>query len=107
MNPSFWLIMIVIGILTYFIRLSFVILQDKWQPPAFITRGLRFVPVAVLTAIFIPEIMLVENELSFSLTNPRLIAGLIAILVAYKTKNALWTIGIGMGAFWLLSWIIV
>lgn len=107
MNMSFWLVMIVVGILTFLIRLSFILLQDRWQPPAFITRGLRFVPVAVLTAIFIPEIVIVDNEIILSLTNPRLLAGLIAILVAYKTKSALWTIGIGMGAFWLLSWIIL
>lgn len=107
MTPSFWLIMIVIGILTFLIRLSFVLLQGKWQPPTFITRGLRFVPVAALTAIFIPEIALMDDQLAISLTNPRLLAGIIAILVAYKTKNALWTIAVGMASFWLLSWIIL
>jgi len=103
---SFWFIMAAVGLLTFLTRLSFILLQDRWQPPALVTRGLRFVPVAVLTAIFIPEILLVENQISFSLSNLRLLAGIIAILVAYKTKSALWTIAVGMGAFWLLTWLL-
>ena len=102
---TFWLVMAAVGILTFLTRLSFILLQEKWQPPALITRGLRFVPVAVLTAIFVPEILLVENRLALSLDNPRLLAGIIAILVAYKTKSALWTIGVGMGAFWVFTWL--
>ena len=103
---TFWPVMVAVGILTFLTRLSFILLQDKWQPPELITRGLRFVPVAVLTAIFIPEIMIVEDQLALSPGNVRLLAGILAILVAYKTKSALWTIGAGMAAFWLLSWLI-
>jgi branched-subunit amino acid transport protein len=103
---ALWFVMLAVGLLTFLTRLSFILLQDKWQPPAIVTRGLRFVPVAVLTAIFVPEILLVENQLALSLSNMRLMAGLIAILVAYKTKSALWTIAVGMGAFWLLTWLI-
>jgi branched-subunit amino acid transport protein len=102
---TFWLVMAAVGILTFLTRLSFILLQEKWQPPALITRGLRFVPVAVLTAIFVPEILLIENRLALSLDNPRLLAGIIAILVAYKTKSALWTIGVGMSAFWIITWL--
>ncbi len=102
---TFWFVMLAVGLLTFLTRLSFILLQDKWQPPSIVTRGLRFVPVAVLTAIFVPEILLVENNIALSFSNMRLLAGLIAILVAYKTKSALWTISIGMGAFWLLTWL--
>ena len=34
------------------------------------------------------------------------ISRVIAILVAWRTKSALWTIGIGMGSFWLLTWLL-
>ena len=103
---STWIVMISVGILTFLIRLSFVYLFDKWEPPDVVTRGLRFVPVAILTAIFIPEMALIEGSLAISLNNIRLLAGMIAILVAWRTKSALWTIGIGMGAFWLLTWLL-
>ena len=103
---SLWLVMFAVGLLTFLTRLSFILLQDKWQPPHILTRGLRFVPVAVLTAIFIPEILLAEGKIDFSFSNVRLLAGLIAILIAFKTKSALWTIAIGMGTFWLITWLI-
>ena len=101
-----WMVMIVLGLLTFGLRLSFILLLERWQPPEIITRALRFVPVAVLTAIFIPEILLQDGSLTLLPINPRLIAGIAAILVAWKTKSALWAISVGMGVFWLAAWLI-
>ena len=100
-----WIVMLSIGALTYLTRLSFIYLFQKWQPPDVIKSAMRFVPVAVLTAIFIPEIAVSNGDLALSLNNLRLLAGMIAILVAWRTKSALWTIGVGMAAFWFLSWL--
>ena len=101
-----WIVMLSVGVLTFLIRFSFIYLLEKWQPPELVTRALRFVPVAALTAIFVPEIALHNGELTFSMENIRLIAGIIAVMVAWWTKSALWTIGVGMLSFWALSWII-
>lgn len=98
-----WVVMIVLGLLTFAIRLSFILLFERWQPPELVQRGLRYVPVAVLTAIYLPELLLQDGTFNFSLANPRLIAGLVAILVAWHTKNAIWTIAAGMVIFWLLQ----
>lgn len=98
---SIWLPLILIGVLTFLTRLSFILLFGRWQPPEIIRRGLRYVPVSVLTAIFLPELLLIEGQLSFSITNPRLIAGIVAILVAWKTRSALWSIAAGLAVFWL------
>ena len=100
-----WIIMLSVGVLTFLTRLSFIYLLDKWQPPEVVTRALRFVPVAVLTAIFIPEMALKNGELVLPFENIRLMAGIIAILVAWRTKSALWTIGAGMVSFWVLTWL--
>jgi branched-subunit amino acid transport protein len=102
---TIWIVMLAIGVLTFLTRLSFIYILEKWQPSDIINRALRFVPVAVLTAIFIPEIASANGELSLGLGNLRLLAGLIAIFIAWRTKSALWTIGIGMLSFWLLSWL--
>ena len=101
-----WVVMLSIGILTFLTRLSFIYLLEKWQPPEVITRALRFVPVAALTAIFVPEMALQNGELVLSLENIRLMAGIIAIVVAWRTKSALWTIGVGMVSFWVLIWLL-
>jgi branched-subunit amino acid transport protein len=100
-----WVVMLSIGVLTFLTRLSFIYLHEKWQPPEVVTRALRFVPVAALTAIFVPEMALQNGELVLSLENIRLVAGIIAILVAWRTKSALWTIGLGMLSFWALTWL--
>ena len=102
---SIWIVMIVVGLLTFGIRLSFTVLFAKWETPEIVRRGLRYVPVAVLTAIFVPELLLVDGNIALGLENFRLIAGLIAILTAWRTKSALWTIAAGMAAFWLLGWL--
>ena len=100
-----WVVMLSIGVLTFLTRLSFIYLHEKWQPPEVVTRALRFVPVAALTAIFIPEMALQNGELVLSLENIRLLAGIIAILVVWRTKSTLWTIGLGMLSFWALTWL--
>lgn len=102
---EFRVIMLSVGVLTFLTRLSFIYLLEKWQPPEVVTRALRFVPVAALTAIFVPELAVQNGELVLSLENIRLAAGIIAILVAWRTKSALWTIGVGMISFWVLTWL--
>jgi branched-subunit amino acid transport protein len=100
---TIWLAMLGLGILTFLIRFSFIALLERWQAPPIVQRALRFVPVAVLTAIIIPELMLRDGQLNPSPFNPRLLAGMVAVLVAWKTKNVIWTIVVGMIVFWLLQ----
>ena len=101
---SFWITMFAVGILTFGIRISFILLLDRWQPPAVIQRSLRFVPVAVLTAIIVPELVLPGGTLDLSLGNLRLFAGIVAIFVAWQTKNIIWTIIAGMSVLLALQY---
>jgi branched-subunit amino acid transport protein len=100
-----WLMIIAAGLLTYATRLSSIISYGKFEMPNQVERALRFVPVAVLTAIFLPELVFIQDELMLSFRNPRLLAGLLAILVAWRTKNVMYTIVIGMLALWVLQFI--
>ncbi len=100
---TFWLTMIIVGVLTFGIRLSFIWILDRWQPPKLVTRALRFVPVAVLSAIIAPELILREGIPDLSFGNFRLLAGIVATLVAWQTKNIVWTIIAGMGALLALQ----
>ena len=98
-----WLIILGMGIVTFGIRLVPIVLLGRIEIPLIVQQALRFVPPAVLTAIIVPELLYHNNQVDITLTNVRLLAGLIAILVAWRTKNALITIGIGMIALWVLS----
>jgi branched-subunit amino acid transport protein len=98
-----WLIIFAIGALTYAIRLSFILLMERWTPPELLVRALRFVPPAVLSAIIFPELVQHNGGLDLSPANPRLLAGILAALVGWRTRNVLLTIGVGMAALLLLQ----
>jgi branched-subunit amino acid transport protein len=95
---NLWVVMIIGGLLTFATRLSFIFLLDRIQVPDWFRRSLRFVPAAVLSAIILPELTSPNGTLFLSWRNPQLLAGAVAILVAWKTRNVLLTILAGMAA---------
>lgn len=101
-KPEIWLIIVGGTILTFLIRLSFtvVIPPDRLSPT--FSRGLVYIPPAVLAAIVLPEVLLVEGEVAISLNNPELVSGMLAALVAWRLKSTWVTIATGMVALWLL-----
>ena len=100
---NIWLVMFIIGVITFLTRLSFIVLQDKWQMPDIVSRALKFVPMAVFTAIIMPELLLSSGNMDLSFGNTRLIAGILAGLVAWRTKNVFLTILVGMLTLWLVQ----
>ena len=66
-------------------------------------RILRLVPAAVLSALIFPEVLLKDNSLVFSPLNFKLIAAAIAVLVAWRSRNTILTIVIGMAALLVLQ----
>jgi branched-subunit amino acid transport protein len=100
-----WLIFLAAGLLTYAMRLSFILLWGKFDVPLWLLRALRFVPPAVMTAIFFPELFMPGGRLDLSPGNARLIAGTLAALVAWRTRNIVLTILAGMGALLLIQYI--
>jgi branched-subunit amino acid transport protein len=99
---SLWITLGIIGLLTLATRLSFILILEKWKPPMIFKNALRFVPLAVLPALIFPEILLRNNALTIPPDLPRLVAAVVAGLVAWRTKSTLLTIGIGMLVFYLL-----
>ena len=91
------------GLITFATRLSFIALLGRVETPPLLTRALRFVPPAVLSAIIFPELLVRAGALHLGLGNARLIAGVIAAAVAWRTRNVLLTIVAGMGALWILQ----
>ena len=100
---TLWLTIIVAGIITFAIRLSFILLWGRVDVPLWLQRSLRFVPPAVLTAIVFPELFLPSGSLNLTLGNYRLIAGVLAGVVAWRTRNIVLTILVGMGVLLLLQ----
>lgn len=98
-----WITFLIIGLLTFGIRLSFIGFLGGARIAPLLQRALRFVPVAVLSALIAPALFFANNTLNLSIGNARLLAGLLAILVAWRTKNVLLTIVVGMACLWILQ----
>ncbi len=100
---NLWLTIMLAGALTFAIRLSFIGTAGRMGIPAWFERMLRFVPVAALTALIWPDLLVAQAAIS--LGEPRLFAGLLAALIAWRTGNVLATIGGGMVALWMIQWL--
>jgi branched-subunit amino acid transport protein len=100
---NIWLVMLLGGVLTFGMRMSFIYLFGRFEIPGLVKRALRFVPPAVLSAMIAPGLFMPNNKLDLSLDNHRLLAGAVAILVAWRTKNTVLTILAGMAALLILQ----
>ena len=103
---NIWLIMLLGGFITFGIRFSLIYLFGRFQIPETMRRALHYVPPAILSAIIFPELFLRDGMLNLSFDNTRLIAGLVAIVVAWFSKNTLITILAGMIALFLLQFLL-
>jgi len=93
---NIWLTMLVGGLLTFGMRFSLIYLFGRLEVPETLRRALHYVPAAVLSAIIAPELLIRSGSLDISFANTRLLAGIVAIIVAWFTKNTLLTILAGM-----------
>ena len=100
---NYWVIIIGMGLVTYGIRLSSIVLLGQREFPSIVQRALRFVPPAVLSAIIFPELFQHSGQFDLSLANARLFAGVLASIVAWRSRNVLATIAAGMIALWILQ----
>ena len=84
------------ALVTFALRASFVLVPPGVERPSFFRRALRYVPAAVLTAIWAPEV-LVQNE--------QLPAGAVAIAVAWRWRMTFATIIAGLAALHFFAWL--
>ena len=103
---NIWLVMLLGGVITFGMRFSLIYLFGRFQIPETLRRALHYVPPAVLSALIFPELFLREGTLYVSLENTRLLAGLVAIAVAWFSKNTLVTILAGVAALFLFQFLL-
>ncbi|MFN8414666.1 MAG: AzlD domain-containing protein [Anaerolineales bacterium] len=100
---ALWSLFAAIGLGTFLLRFVFIYLFGKIAMPDWLSRALRFVPAAALAALVFPALTHPAGHFDFSLHNFRMLAGLGGALVAWKTRNVLLTILVGMILLWLLE----
>jgi branched-subunit amino acid transport protein len=106
MDPTLklWVVILVVGALNFLSRLSFIALFARRHMPAWMARTLKYVPAAMLTALIVPMILTGPQATALAMhANPRVLAALIAGVVAWVTGSTLATLVAGMGALWVLQ----
>lgn len=103
---SIFLTILGMGLVTFLIRLLPLLLAGRLKLPKWALQAMRYIPPAVLTAIIVPDLLLPGGVLSLTLANGRLIAGILAAAVAWRSRNVLLTVAVGMGVLWGLQWLL-
>jgi len=102
-TAQFWLLIIVLAAGTWAMRALPIMLHGHVPHPPWLTRLLRHVPVAALTSLVVPAALYVHAGNDYSFAPPRTAAAIVALAVAWRTKNTLATLAAGMGTLWLVA----
>ena len=103
-SGAIWLMIAVIGAGTFAIRFSLIALSGRSDRfPEAAQRALRFIPPAIFAALAAPAFLAPEDVIDVTPGNLRLLAGIAASLIAWKTRSVLWTIVSGMASLWILE----
>jgi branched-subunit amino acid transport protein len=102
MNGRELILIIGMTAVTFLIRYTFFALGDRLAFPPLADRALRYVPVAVLTAIIVPMVLLPDGA-HWQLTwhNAWLLGTVVTGLIAWRFNHLLASITGGMLVFFL------
>lgn len=91
-----WLTIVGMAVVTFVPRVLPLVAVDAEALPYWARRGLTYVPIAVLSAIVAPAFIPSEEFMQFTI-DIRLVAGIAAIAVAWRTHSVILTIAVGIG----------
>ena len=97
------LLLALVGGLTYLYRYAMIGLFASRSLPGWLHALCRHIAPASFAALTASGLFVAGGEVVFALDTPRPWAALVAVLVAWRTRNVLATIGAGMAALYLLK----
>ena len=97
-----WLTIVLAAAGTYAMRASFLVFARRMATvPPFAQRLLRQIPPAALASLAVPALLRPAGHID--LTQARLYAGIVAAVVAWRTKNTTITLIVGMAVLLALQ----
>lgn len=85
-----------LAVITVVSRAFFMIPERELPLPDWLKRGLKYAPLAALTAVIAPEILMTQGELLDTFKDARLPAVLLASAYYFWKRGILGTIVVGM-----------
>ena len=97
-GTDFWTLAVIVGLaaVTVLTRSFFFMSSKPWHLPGWAQRGLQYAPIAALSAVVIPEIVMVQGHLISSWQDARLFSAAAGAAVYFWRKDVLLTIVLGM-----------
>ena len=88
---------------TFSVRLLPFALADRIRLPPLLRSALSYVPIAVLSAIIAPAVIMPKGVIWLDWSNPYLMAAISAVLTAALLRSLLVTIMVGMATTLLVK----
>lgn len=100
-HDDLWTLGVIIGlsVVTVVARSFFFLSNQDWQLPHWAQRGLQYAPIAALSAVVIPEIVMSQGALITTWQDARLFAAAAGVLVYFTKRDVLLTIIGGMAVY--------
>lgn len=73
-----WTVLVILGltVITVLTRSLFFISSRPWQLPGWVQRGLQYAPIAALSAVIVPELVMTQGQFIHNWQDARLFAAL-------------------------------
>jgi len=97
-GTDLWTLAVILGLtaVTVLTRCLFFLSSRPWHLPGWAQRGLQYAPIAALSAVVVPEIVMSQGQLISSWQDARLFAAAAGTAVYFWRKDVLLTIVLGM-----------
>ena len=102
MNWEHALIIIGLALISVLTRGFFLLPTRDITLAPWLRKGLRFAPLAALTAVVAPEVLMFQGQLVQTWQDPRLFAAAVGVAYYLWRHDMLGTIVVGMVAMWSL-----
>ena len=100
-GTDLWTLAVIVGLalVTVLTRSFFFMSNRPWHLPGWAQRGLQYAPIAALSAVVVPEIVMSQGELITTWQDARLFAAAAGVLIYFAKRDVLLTILLGMAVY--------
>lgn len=100
-GTDLWTLAIIAGLacVTVVARSFFFISSKPWSLPHWAQRGLQYAPIAALSAVVLPEIVMAQGQLIGTWMDARIFGALAGALAYWWRRDVLATIVLGMAVY--------
>lgn len=97
-ETDFYTVSTIIGmtLVTLVTRCFFLLSSKTWTLPGWAQRGLHYAPIAALSAVIVPEMVMTQGQLIATWQDARIFAVLAGVAWYYWRRDLLGTIIVGM-----------